>query len=1552
MAVWDQYGSQEVLSAARILEHGDNFPLEDSLAIPVYASTLSFLALSIHWVWRTFSSNKETERQLWRQGVVSSAGGPVIYSFQLLRLLGCLGLLGLKVWAILQDGPHERAGILSYGLCGVYAYSAVLSLFSVATSSSWTRVAIRHLCMTLFVTWSVITYRDVYPLATFDLEPIDANDGSALWISVGILTLIAIVVPLCIPRVYVPVDPKNPSKDVHLEQTVSILSRLTYTYLDPLIYRANQVDHLSFDELPPIPDYDEAKNMVTKNMAILEKYVAKKRHISYGFLDVFKYEFIGLVFTSTISVVSSFATPVGVNGLLKYLETGGEGATIRPWFWIFCLFIGPCIIAIISQVHGTFMNLLWLRSGATINQLVLDHALRLRVKSEVAREAVSENATAVATPDTASASSQSGPSTESPQESPNDSSDGKKKQSSTNSTPDASIKPPKGSQSKGNFLGKVNNLVTSDANTIATGCDVFMLVLYVPIQLAFCIYFLYSILGWSAFVGLAATIVCFPLPGYMGKLMAHTQKMKMEKTDERVQSVTETMAIIRMIKLFGWERKMAERISKKRQEELFYLRRQNILGLLIGMTGFTIPFITTISTYATYSLVMKKDLTASVVFSSMVVFDMFRMQIWSVQSKIPGLIRVKVALDRINSFLYETELLDKFTSGSHVSYNEDAVASHSIGFKNASFTWDSESDGSVTPGSNSRVFTLRIDGEVSFKRGHINLIIGPTGSGKTSILMALLGEMHYIPHGPDSYYNLPRTEGVAYAAQESWVQNETIRDNILFGSEYDETRYNKVIDQCGLRRDLELFEAGDLTEVGEKGLTLSGGQKARVTLARAVYSKAGILLLDDVLAALDVHTAKWVVDKCFKGDLIRGRTVILVTHNIALARPIAEFVLSMGSNGRVSTQGSLSAVLAQDAELVAELESEEKELEKAEQTVDDQVLSDKTKQLKDGKLVLAEELNVGRLKWEDVKLFVAGLGGQLWYIWWAVFIADMICSPVLETLQVWYLGYWSTQYEGRPSSEVSAPYYLTVYSLLVVLSVLISTGGHTYYYTGTIRASGKIHEKLITSILGSTMRWLDVTPTSRVMSRCTRDVSVVDEVIPMLFAQVVEVSMLMISQLAAVMFVAPVALVPGIATALVTGFVGRAYLKASLAIKREMSNTQAPILGHFDAAIVGLVSIRAYGAQDAYKAEFLTRLDRYTRTSRTSRDIVRWMGVRTALIGAIFVTAIAAYLTYGKGVSASNTGFAMHMSVSFCQFIRVWIFGMNGFEVQANSLERIRQYLGIEHEPSPTPAGVPPAYWPSSGNLSVQTLSARYSADGPKVLDNLNFNIASGERVGIVGRTGSGKSSLTLALLRCIITEGRVYFDGLPTDTINLDALRSKITIIPQVPELMSGTLRQNLDPFEEYDDVVLNDCLRAAGLFSLQTHEDEARLTLDSQIASGGSNLSVGQRQILALARAMVRKSKVLILDEATSAIDNETDNVIQASLRNELDKDVTLLTIAHRLQTIMDSDKIIVLDAGHIAEFGTPKELLDNESSLLRALVDESGDKEKLHIMANRAR
>ncbi|KAL0957018.1 hypothetical protein HGRIS_003119 [Hohenbuehelia grisea] len=1012
---------------------------------------------------------------------------------------------------------------------------------------------------------------------------------------------------------------------------------------------------------------------------------------------------------------------------------------------------------------------------------------------------------------------------------------------------------------------------------------------------------------------------------------------------------------------------------------------------------------------------MKQELTASKVFSSMTVFDMLRDQLHMVFLTISEVIRGKVSLDRVDDFLHKTELLDCYSNheetGRPTSRKDPVATEHDnghsaistidslslsatahprtfndasglddvIGFCNASFTWSvkhasstattpfstpsrvssvvsiAESSASATASVNAdgkRSFVLRVDGEVLFKHGCINLVIGPTGSGKTSLLMALLGEMHFVPAAVGAWYHIPRAGGLAYAAQESWVQNETIRDNILFGATFDEERYKKVLYQCCLERDLELFEAGDRTEVGEKGLTLSGGQKARITLARAIYSPAEIILLDDVLAALDVHTAKWIVEKCFAGDLIQARTVILVTHNVAITSSVADFVVSLGSDGRVMSSGSVSEALANNKFLAKEVKENEETVEKAEELVDDAQITEVGAEAKpkpsDGKLIVEEEIEEGHIGWPALKMYFSGLGGSYPLLFFTVYFGCDLFLQIILSSQTWFLGHWAAQYDDHDASEVSVAYYLSTYSLLLAACLIGYAFTDLTFYMGIVRASRRIHEQLVEAVLGTTLRWLDTTPTSRVIARCTQDIRAVDGPISQNLMWLLDLTVAMLIRLSAVILYTPIFVFPGALIAFLGGWCGQIYMAAQLSVKREMSNAKSPVLGHFGAAIQGLTSIRAYGAQDAAKQEMMARIDRYSRAARTFYSLNRWICIRVDALGGMFSASLAAYLVYFTDQNASNTGFTLNMAVAFSSMILWWVRLLNNFEVEVISLERIQGYLKIEQEPKPTEEGKPPAYWPSSGELVVDNLSARYSPDGPKVLQDISFRIKSGERIGVVGRTGSGKSSLTLSLLRCIYTEGNVNFDGIPTASLNLDALRSSITIIPQVPELLSGTLRQNLDPFAQYDDATLNSGLSAAGLFSLQRTDDEGRITLDTSISSGGSNVSVGQRQILALARAIVRGSKLLILDEATSAIDYKTDSIIQSSLRNELAGDVTLITVAHRLQTIMDADKIMVLDAGRIVEFDSPKELLKDENSKFRALVDESGDRDALRAMA----
>ncbi|KAI0782172.1 multidrug resistance-associated ABC transporter [Abortiporus biennis] len=1541
--------------------------LSEELYIPPYAAVCSVAFLGTQLLYKFALTpqklSKDSNDQLRHgsliqrfQSHVSTMGGYTLFTFRLLRFTSCLALAVLSWLSIKRS---SQTSLPHYALALTYVYTSLLALVSICTAPDWGTIATAHLVPVLLVPWGVFLYRDVWPLATYTLLPRDRDDGWLVWVEVFLLTLAAVIIPLASPRRYIPVDPDDPVSTPNEEQTASWISRALFSYCDTTIFKAYRRPHLTVEDMPVLADSEHTKNLIKRAYLYVDPLQNRTRHIFYGLVfHVFWREHLIYVLTMFIRICGSLVAPLGINRLLNFMETGGKDAVVRPWFWIMWIFVGPMISTLAFSASFYCLLLIKIKGRSILTQLMFDHALRIRIKADTpdppppsGMVPEDEDSTNVQEADVDGAST-AGP-------------------SSDEATLPANRKAEKTgrirnkSKGKGNLTGKINNLVTADFANIENGANWPMLIFYVPVQIILSLMMLYKLLGWSIFPGIAVMVLAAPLPGYLTKLMHGIQTEKMKKSDARIQGVAEAMNVVRMIKLFGWEKKMGGVLAERRNEELKAISKMKMMEISSYIVNFFIPVLTTIATFATYTLVMNKELTASLVFPAMTIFSLIEEHFSDIFSMLPSIIQAKVSLDRINDFLHDTELLDKFVdnvsdSSTPVIIENTGPATLSsipeeapIGIRNSSFTWtaDERKDGSLTSEDASRRnFKLKIEGEVFFKKGRINLIVGQTGSGKTSLLMALLGEMHHhIPLGADALVSLPREGGIAYHAQESWVLNETIKENILFGSPFDEARYHDVIEQCALKHDLSLFDAGDLTEVGEKGITLSGGQKARITLARAVYSHADILLLDDVLAALDVHTAKWIVRRCLRGPLVQGRTVILVTHNIALASPIAEFVVSLGSDGCIVSQGSLSNALAKNKTLSVELIQESKELEQDDEHVVQEKPNDLLK-MAAGKLIVEEEVEIGHVGWTALKLMFANMGGRGGLLlFWCSYLSTAILFRTANVYQMFILTMWSDEYSRHSTSEVSAPYYMTLYCLcILVIAVLLFTN-YAIYIFGSIRAAKTIHKLLMEKVFGTTLRWLDRTPTSRIITRCTEDIQAIDSSISETLYALVDLTLNMGLKFAVIVVISPLFGGFGVVVAVIGGTIGNIYMKAQLPVKRENSKAKAPVMGHFSAAMTGLVSIRAYGAEEKFRLESFRCIDRMSRTARLFFDLNRWIGVRTDALAWGFSAGLAAYLTYGKShVGSANTGFSLTMATGFSSLLLIWIRLFNRLETSGNSLERITQYLNIEQEPKPTSDGVPPAYWPASGDLRVENLSARYSADGPKVLQDINFHVKSGEHIGIVGRTGSGKSSLTLALLRCILTEGNVYYDNTSTKDINLDILRSNITIIPQVPELLSGTLRENLDPFSQYDDAILNDALRAAGLFSLQNNTDEGKITLDTQISGGGGNISVGQRQILALARAIIRQSKLLILDEATSAIDYKTDNIIQTSLRKELNKDVTLLTVAHRLQTVMDADKIMVLDSGRIVEFDKPGVLLLDHKGTLRALVDESEDKDKLFTIA----
>ncbi|KAG9043232.1 hypothetical protein FS837_009847, partial [Tulasnella sp. UAMH 9824] len=809
---------------------------------------------------------------------IASHGGIVIYLNNALRLAICLALLGISIYAAIvaprpqpkppsldfaslgegadveaqrksKHGKHGKPGKHKKGepwfshqewveiaQCVFYVYTSLLALLTIAARRRLTRVVSRHLTTLLFIAWSVYAYRDLYPLTTYTEHPVDAADGWITWVRVGLLTLVGAVLPLIVPSKFVPVDPKNPLPP-NPEQTASILSFVTWSFMDPVIREASRVSHLPYESLPNLADYDHAEYLISRGALVLDPSLKAKRdqHFAWGLLWLYRWHYATILILVTLKSVFALISPIVLNKLLYHLETGGEGAVYKPWVWIVGLFLAPVLGTFTYQLYIFMTTRLVIRTEALITQLVFEHSLKIRVKSETGNgnsDPASRAATAVGSRE-ASVHGYEHPNEESGTTAVGESGQGSSSPKgkappaapSEPSSPAGTKKQDDSSQKDKNLVGKITNLISVDLGNITEAVDFLFVIWYVPLQIALSTWFLHKILGWAAFVGLAVVIGTSPIPGYVGTFLNKIQVEQMKMTDARVQSVTETLGVIRMVKLFGWERKIEAHINEKRDAELKFIRKKQVLQLLSNNVNHFLPVLTMIATFATYTLVMKKQLSASVIFSSIAVFDVIRQMLYLTAWELPRMISAKVSLDRTNDFLLQTELLDRYTSSSSAASPgilPPTADSEAIGFRNAVFSWSA--DAPSTPGGiltpSRRNFRLRIEDDLFFQKGKFNLIIGPTGCGKTSMLMALLGEMHFQPEGLDSYYNLPREGGVAYAAQEAWIQNATVKENILFGSPYDEDRYRSVLRQCALERDLTLFEAGDATEIGEKGVTL------------------------------------------------------------------------------------------------------------------------------------------------------------------------------------------------------------------------------------------------------------------------------------------------------------------------------------------------------------------------------------------------------------------------------------------------------------------------------------------------------------------------------------------------------------------------------------------------------------------------------------------------------------------------------------------------------------------------------------------------------------
>ncbi|KAI9004971.1 P-loop containing nucleoside triphosphate hydrolase protein [Hyaloraphidium curvatum] len=908
---------------------------------------------------------------------------------------------------------------------------------------------------------------------------------------------------------------------------------------------------------------------------------------------------------------------------------------------------------------------------------------------------------------------------------------------------------------------------------------------------------------------------------------------------------------------------------------------------------------------------------------------------------------------------------------------------------------------------------------LSVPKGSLVCIVGPVGSGKSSLLMALAGEMKLVD-GSVVYAGSSSRPTIAYCAQRAFVMNATVRENITLGTRqaYDEKRYWETVRACALQRDLEIFANGDLTEIGERGINCSGGQVQRISLARAVYSQHDVVFLDDPLSAVDAHVGKHILHEAVLG-VLKGKTILMATHQLHVL-PHADFVVCL-DRGEIVEQGTYEELLARNgylSKLVADysttsheddlLDEDESdstartdpgddmdmfgEVEDAEDVEEGIVPathtlgivggddgtstaggdgSDATEVVKmstdqgkarrrssapqrglaDGapaadtfaragtagrKHNLEEERNTGRIPFSVYAAYVSNGGG--WFLWIAI-VSTMVLSQVAGI----GINLWLTAWTQNRFPTYSLSQYLGVYFALgACMAALLLISGLMFAFAGMLASRG-IHEKAIAKLVRAPVSFFDRTPAGRILNRFSRDVDAVDTQLVEFFRLFLLMFSIVLTTIVLIATLLPVFLAVCLPLLVVYYFVSRVARNTARELKRLDSNSRSPLYANFSETLSGLSTVRSYHLQLSFIKQNQNRLDFNNRFNWLTIQVGRWLGLRIEVMSAllVFSSSMFAVGAVAGGGSPAVLGLAVTYALGITGTLNGLMRNLTEMELQLNGVERLQYY--IDHLPSEAAEVTelkPPPSWPSKGQIELKNLEMRYAPDLPLVIKGINLTIAAGERIGIVGRTGAGKSSITLALFRLVEPcGGQILIDGIDISKLGLAHLRRALSVIPQDPVVFSGTLQYNVDPFGEHSDAEILSVLETCG--DLKTVVQANPLGLNMPIAEGGENLSQGQRQLLCLSRAIIRNSRIVCLDEASASLDYDSDALMQSVLREHPSfRDKTIITIAHRLQTIIDYDRICVLEQGEIAEIGTPAELVDKKDGLFRRLVDETGE------------
>lgn len=1108
-------------------------------------------------------------------------------------------------------------------------------------------------------------------------------------------------------------------------------------------------------------------------------------------------------------------------------------------------------------------------------------------------------------------------------------------------------------------IGETVNLMSVDAQKLMDVTNFIHLMWSSVLQIVLSIYFLWVELGPSVLAGVGVMVLLIPVNGILATKNRNIQFKNMKYKDKRLRIMNEILSGMKILKYFAWEPSFKDQVHNLRKKELKNLRTFAYMQSVVMFLLYLTPVLVSVTTFSVYVLVDSNNiLDAEKAFTSITLFNILRFPMSMLPNVISAMLQASVSVDRLEKYLGGDDL---DTSAIRRDPNFDKA----VQFSEASFTWDRNLEPTIR--------NVNLD----IMPGQLVAVVGTVGSGKSSLMSAMLGEMENV-HG---HITIKGT--TAYVPQQSWIQNGTIKDNILFGAEFDERRYQQVLEACALLPDLEILPGGDLAEIGEKGINLSGGQKQRISLARASYQNSDIYILDDPLSAVDAHVGKHIFNKVLgPNGLLNGKTRLLVTHSLHFLPQVDEIVVV--ENGTILEKGSYSSLLAKKGVFAKNLKMFVKHTDsEGEVTVNDGNEEDddddsglvssieefpedsisltlkrenslhrtlsrssrssgrRLKSLKNSlkaqngktpkeeevvkgqKLIKKEFMETGKVKFSIYLKYLQAIG---WCSIVGIIFAYVLNSVAFIGSNLW-LSAWTSDSNTYNSTNYPASQrdlrigIFGVLGLAQGLTVLVAS---FWSASGCAHASNILHKQLLNNILRAPMSFFDTTPIGRIVNRFSGDISTVDDTLPQSLRSWMMCFLAIISTLIMICMATPVFAIIIIPLAIIYVAVQVFYVATSRQLRRLDSVTRSPIYSHFTETVSGLPVIRAFEHQQQFMKQNEMGIDTNQKCLSSWITSNRWLAFRLELVGNLVVFSSALMMViYRDTLSGDVVGFVLSNALNITQTLN-WLVRMTS-ETETNivAVERITEYIKVENEAPWVTDKRPPAGWPHKGEIQFSNYQVRYRPELDLVLKGINCDIKSMEKIGVVGRTGAGKSSLTNCLFRILeAAGGQITIDGIDIASIGLHDLRGKLTIIPQDPVLFSGSLRMNLDPFNNYSD---EEIWRALELAHLKSFVAGLQHGLSHEVSEAGDNLSIGQRQLLCLGRALLRKSKILVLDEATAAVDLETDQLIQTTIRSEFSH-CTVITIAHRLHTIMDSDKIMVLDNGNIVEYGSPEELLES--------------------------